>query len=116
MLDFIYWITSIIIPLIVGGIAFKNMNKLKNIKIKQEAERLESVVGAEFNLQNGENIHIKNMDIEQNALAMNNVKGLSFMASGTQSARLQGVRIKQPYSEIIISDDPNVFVEINKQG
>jgi hypothetical protein len=114
MLNFIYWITGIIATFISGYVAYKIMKKIKNIKIQQKAEKMENIKGAEFKLEDGEDIHIKNFDINQEAKQMSNVTGLSFEANGKQSARLQGVKIKQPNAEVIISNDPNVKVEINK--
>lgn len=91
------------------------MKKIQNVRIHQKSEKMEGVKGAEFELKDGEDLHIKDMEITQGAKDMKNVTGLSFGASGQQSARLQGVRIKQPGAEVVISDDPNVRIEINKQ-
>ena len=90
------------------------MKKLKNIKVHQAGKELSNVQGVNLELTDGEDIHVKDMEILQNAEQMKNVTGLSIKASGKQSARLQGVHVKQPNAEIIISNDPNVKVEINK--
>ena len=92
------------------------MNKISNVKIQQHGRELTDVTGANIELGNGENIHVQNMAIDQKADAMKNVTGLSVKADGTQSAKLQGVQIKQPHGSVTISDDPNVEVTINKQG
>jgi hypothetical protein len=91
------------------------MRKIHNIKIQQGGEKLEDVKGADFNLKDGEDIYIKKMEISQKAKEMKKVTGLSFNVDGKQSARLQGVKIEQPNARVIISDDPNVQVIINKQ-
>ncbi|MBI2436225.1 MAG: hypothetical protein HYV41_00540 [Candidatus Magasanikbacteria bacterium] len=92
------------------------MNKIKNIKIYQKSEKMKDVIGADFELGDGENIHIKDMTISQDAKEMQNVTGLSINANGKQSARLQGVEIKQPSRYLKISDDSNGKVIINKQN
>lgn len=115
MENFIYWFTSISATFIAGYITYRHMNKIKNVKINQTAEEMEDIQGAKFQLRDGEDTHIKDMEIFQDAKKMKNVSGLLFETSGKQSARLQDVRIKQRDSEVIISDDPNVRVEINKQ-
>lgn len=91
------------------------MKKISDTTIQQEGEKLENVIGADLQLKDGEDIHIKGMEISQKAKEMKNVTGLSFNADGKQSARLQGVKIEQPNAQITISDDPNVHVVINKQ-
>jgi hypothetical protein len=91
------------------------MNKIRNVKIQQKSAEMSDVTGAKIKLEDGENIHIKDMDISQNADSMQNVTGLSIEAKGKQSAHLQGVQIKQPNASIVISDDPNIEVTINKQ-
>lgn len=91
------------------------MTKIKGTRIHQSADELTNVTGAEFQLTDGKDLHIKDLEIIQDAEKMNGVTGLKFQASGNQSARLQGIHIKQPGVEIKISDDPNVRVEINKR-
>lgn len=91
------------------------MNKIKDIKIEQKSKKMKDVTGANLELGNSENIHIKNMTILQDAEEMQNVKGLDIKVNGKQSARLQEVEIKQPNGTIKISNDPNVQVIINKQ-
>lgn len=111
MLDFFYWLSGIVINFLTGK---KKAQEIKNVKVHQTAESMSSVRGIEMKLTEGEDVHVKNMEIVQDAQHMQGVKGLSIKASGKQSARLQGVHIKQPHGEVIISDDPNVKVEINK--
>lgn len=116
MMDFIYWITGIIIAIILSYVTYKKVKKINDVKIQQEAEKLEDIKGADFQLKDGEDIHIKGMEISQKAKEMKNVTGLSFNAEGKQSARLQGVKIEQPNAQMTISDDPSVQVTINKQN
>lgn len=115
MRDFIYWATGIIATFVVSYLTYKHMKKIKNIHINQEAEKMANVKGADFELMEGEDLYIKDMAINQEAQEMRNVTGLSFEVKGKQSARLQGVTVKQPGSEVVISDNPDVKVEINKQ-
>jgi hypothetical protein len=119
MSDFIYWATSIVATILVGLWGYRRMNKIKNVRINQQAEEMEDVTGADVELGDGENLHIQDVDVRQGAESMKNVTGMSFKAKDKQSARLQGVRIVQENaggrSEVVISDDPNVRVEINKQ-
>ena len=92
------------------------MKYIKNVKIQQNAEKLEDIKGAEFRLTNSDDLHIKNMEISQNAKEMKNVTGLSFITEGNQSARIQGVKIEQPGAKIIFSDNPDIKITINKQN
>ena len=89
---------------------------MQNIRINQSAKTLRNVSGMDVELGTGDPLHIKNLDITQNADQMENTVGLSVKANGTQSARLQGVRIVQPNAEIIISGDDGSKVEVNKQA
>lgn len=116
MLDFIYWASGIIIPILLGYGFYRYMRKVEDVDIQQQGEKMDGVKGADFQLTDGDDLHIKNMRISQSATEMKNVTGLSFKVDGKQSARLQGVEIEQPHAQVIISDDPNVRVEINKQG
>lgn len=116
MLNFIYWFTAIIMTFVAGYITYKHMKKIKDVSIRQQAEKMENTKGANFKLTNGDDLHIKNMEISQEAQQMQGVTGLSFEVEGKQSARLQGVTVKQPGSEVVISDNPDVKVEINKQS
>ena len=59
MLKFIYWFTGIIATFVVGYIAYKYMKKIKNTRIHQKAEKMEDIKGAEFKLDDGEDLHIK---------------------------------------------------------
>ncbi len=115
MLDFFYWFSSLVMTIILSYVAYKFVKKIKNTKIHQSAEIMKDIKGADFQLRDGEDLKIKNMEITQDAKVMQNVIGLSFKASGTQSAQLKNIRITQPGGEIIISDDPNGKVEINKR-
>lgn len=115
MLNFLYWFSSLIITIIFSYVTYKFVKKIKNTKIHQSADVMEDVKGANFKLLDGEDFQIINMEIIQNSKVMQRVSGLSFEASGTQSAELINIKIKQPGVEVIISDDPNVKVEINKQ-
>lgn len=116
MLNFIYWITGIVITIIFSYKAYRyiHMKQINNVKIQQNGEKLTDVTGADFKLTNGDDLHIENMKISQNAKEMKNVTGLSFRAEGKQSVRLQGIEVKQPGAKIVISDNPNVKVIINK--
>lgn len=116
MLDFIYWITGILLTIFLAYKGYKFMNRIENTKINQKADILKGVKGVDITLGDKEDLHIKDMDINQEAKQMNNVTGLSFDAQGKQSARLQGIKITQPGAEITISNDPSFKVEINKQG
>lgn len=115
MSDFLYWLSGILVTIIIAYITFKYVKKVEKTKIQQSADVMDEVRGAAFNLRDGEDLHIKDMEITQDARVMKNVIGMSFDAEGRQSARLQGVTIKQPGMEVKISDDPNVTVVINKQ-
>ena len=90
------------------------MKKINGVQIKQVSEKMSGVVGADFELSDGEDLHIQNMSIVQDAKDMKDTTGLSFKVAGNQSARLQGVYIKQPGAEVRIYDDPNLKIEINK--
>ncbi len=115
MLNFFYWISGIVVATILTFLTVKfTMNKIKNVKVHQTGKELDNVQGVNLELTDGEDIHLQDTEIVQNAEQMKNVTGLSIKASGKQSARLQGIHIKQPNAEVIISNDPNVKVEINK--
>lgn len=115
MLTFIYWITGIAATIIFSYVTYKRMKKIQNVKIQQSGEKLKDVTGADFQLTDGEDLHIEDMEISQDAEQLENVVGLSFKAEGKQSARLQGVEIKQPGAKVVISNDPDAKVVINKQ-
>lgn len=115
-MESIYWIIKIVLAVITCYLTYKIVTKIQNVKIDQKAEIMEDVKGVDITLGNGEDLHIKDMGIRQDARQMKNVTGLSVEAEGTQSARLQGVRIKHPEGEFFISNDPSLKFEINNQG
>ncbi len=113
--NFFYWASGILVTIFFSYKGFKFMKTIKNTKINQNAKILKDSKGIDLQLVDGEDLHIQDMEINQNAETMDGVTGLSVTVSGKQAARLQGLRVKQPQAEIIISDDPNVNVTINKQ-
>ena len=110
-----------IIVLLLGFFGFKTgikiykKYKMEKIKIDQRADEMKNTTGMDVKLTEGEDILLKDIQITQEAQKMDNVKGLSLQANGTQSARLQGIHVKQGNTEVKISDDPNIRVEFNKQ-
>ena len=112
IISFISNIVQIIISMIVWP--FKKLQmimKIKNVKIKQEAKRLEGINGVDINLENGKKLKLENIDVEQRAESMKDTVGMKIKASGKQEAELKNVDIKTPIGRVKISKG----VTINKQ-
>lgn len=116
-LEFFYWISGILLSVFLAYKGYKAMTKkIENVRVDQKGTKLTDVTGVDLELKDGDDIHVSDMAISQQAQEMTGVTGLSVKVSGKQSARLQGVTVEQPQTKVVISDDPNVEVGVNKQN
>ncbi len=113
IITFILNIIQVIISIIAWP--FKKLQiimKIKDVKIKQKAKRLENVNGMDVSLKDGKKLKLENIDIEQQAESMKDTTGMKIKASGNQEAELENVDIKNPIGRVKISKG----VTVNKQA